>query len=415
MLIGLRAPCIQRTLQLCLPLSVLSLGKSRALAFSATPLATQIRQAYSECETDGVLSLAKSLPVLDIKCTDLVEASVEASNGSTGVAASMINAWLASMSTMEDSAGASMYTNQLLDAFNTHSSLSNIYPDGLTYCLAYSALCRGNNLAAADAALRSAQQVVKKSGGAKRRKLLAANKRRVSADAASIEFELQGLLGPDFGILAETDDYLAVCKPSGVVCYHQYTTAAGKRGKLQGGDMSLVDALLKVNIPLSTLNKDALGIVHRLDRGTSGCLVVAKTDDFHARFVTQLFLRQSRKVYTTCISPVPPDSVPREGKLDSPVGGRPARSYYEIVDTPARSVAQVRVRIETGRRHQVRIHCKDHLSPIVGDTPYGGVPLPKQSSEVDRFFLHASSLHVPALGVNVTAPIPSWWETALSN
>ena len=110
-------------------------------------------------------------------------------------------------------------------------------------------------------------------------------------------------------------------------------------------DISLEDALVDIGISLSTLNHEALGIVHRLDRGTSGCIVLAKNDAMHVRLVSYFFCRQIRKSYRALVSYEPvSDEVDKsneqnlskvlsnEGVIDLEVGGRPALSTYSIVN-----------------------------------------------------------------------------------
>jgi len=270
-------------------------------------------------------------------------------------------------------------------------------------------------------------------------------------------------LGSDFAILQETDGFVVVNKPSGVSCYHNKATAAGKvhsrrRSRADGfrsrvSDISLVDALsTAANFSLSTVNREALGIVHRLDRGTSGCMVLAKTDDAHARLVTEFFTRRVSKEYTVLTSPAPaapPSNLAAAAAADPPSGdggrvvlegsvhGRPARSTYRLIEIFGRrqQYALGRVETHTGRKHQVRIHCAKLLqSPIVLDDLYGNSENSGGSSRwlldaietVDnssdgarnvppgkRFFLHASSLSIPEMGIDVEAPLPGWWHPAL--
>ena len=146
----------------------------------------------------------------------------------------------------------------------------NLKLDVLTYALVYSALHEygdtESSIVAANV-LEKAQRQAKKLAGSSRRKALAAARRKPVRNAVDSQDVLQSLLGaPDFAILAETEDYIVVNKPAGTVCHHNHMTTAGKIGK-KNADVSLVDALLHVNVPLSTINPQAQGLVHRLDRG----------------------------------------------------------------------------------------------------------------------------------------------------
>lgn len=161
-----------------------------------------------------------------------------------------------------------------------------LQPDMLTYALAYTSVAgtvqkaegtKGENhdndqknRVAADEILAKAQRQAKKMAGSSRRKALAAVRRKPVRNASETLDTLRTLLSRghgDFDILDETNDYLVVNKPAGTVCHHNHVTTAGKIGK-KNADVSLVDALVHVNVPLSTINSQAQGLVHRLDRGT---------------------------------------------------------------------------------------------------------------------------------------------------
>jgi 23S rRNA-/tRNA-specific pseudouridylate synthase len=299
--------------------------------------------------------------------------------------------------------------------------------------------------------LDRAIRLSKKQAGSKRRKDLAAAtaRRRHHKDGAqsnqgvavtcqAVEEELQRLLGKDLTILQETEDFVVLNKPSGLSCFHKKSTTAGKilrnNNHNDNNDVSLVDALCHCNISLSSLNPDALGVVHRLDRGTSGCIVLAKTNAMHARLVAEFFLRRTTKHYLAIVAPAPARTLPDEGQIDLPVHGRPAKSKYRILKryndneddnhtngnkddnsnntnedyncnkdnlntipswmmrmappvnpttkttitatTTAAAgwdAALVHVELLTGRKHQIRVHCAQGLnSPVYGDPLYNG-------------------------------------------
>ena len=220
-----------------------------------------------------------------------------------------------------------------------------------------------------------------------------------------------------------SDHDIIVNKPSGMVCAHRSKTTSGKLSSSrrkhqregtysQASDVSLEAALMDSGIPLSTINVDGRGLVHRIDRGTSGCIVLAKTDQRHAQLVSDFFLRNVKKDYNAMVS-LPENDMPDEGSIDIPVQGRPALSHYTVEERLNSSKALLRVQTLTGRKHQVRVHCAVGLkAPIVGDNKYSPdkcrVKI-ETNGEKERFCLHASSLHVPGIP-EVKAPIPIWWE-----
>jgi len=141
------------------------------------------------------------------------------------------------------------------------------------------------------------------------------------------------------------------------------------------------------------------GIVHRLDKDTSGLLVVAKTVEAQASLVKQLAERTMRRVYLALVQGDPPAS----GTIDAPVGrdakartrmavtqrGKPARTSYKVLERFGRA-ALVECRLETGRTHQIRVHFQHIRYPLVGDTVYRrgtrhGIAFPRQA-------LHAAEL-----------------------
>ena len=124
------------------------------------------------------------------------------------------------------------------------------------------------------------------------------------------------------------------------------------------------------------------GIVHRLDRGTSGLLVVAKDDAAHRALAAQFASRSVEKEYLAVVLGVPS---PRQGRIDQPIGrhpverkrmavradGRVARSSYRVIEA-FDGAALVRVTIHTGRTHQIRVHLASIGHPVAGDARYGG-------------------------------------------
>jgi 23S rRNA pseudouridine1911/1915/1917 synthase len=147
------------------------------------------------------------------------------------------------------------------------------------------------------------------------------------------------------------------------------------------------------------------GIVHRLDRGTSGLMVVAKDDESHRALARQFAGRTVEKEYLALVLGVP---APREATIDKPIGrhgverrrmsvspgGRAARSRYCVVEA-LDGAALLRVRIFTGRTHQIRVHLASIGHPVAGDASYGGTRTPGSRRAASRQAL--ASLARPAL------------------
>lgn len=202
---------------------------------------------------------------------------------------------------------------------------------------------------------------------------------------------------------------------------------------LDSKDVSLEDAISSLNIPLSELNPDALGIVHRLDRGTSGCIILAKNDMTHAKLVTAFFSRNAKKSYLAIVSYHVQEAclqkrqihekdlaVGFRGSIDIKVQGKPALSEYTVLKIIPEHVILLRVVTYTGRYHQVRQHCAQGLGrPILFDPEYGftSEPLLKlmegNTHGHSRFCLHCETLSIDSLQIHADAPVPSWWNTLL--
>lgn len=197
-------------------------------------------------------------------------------------------------------------------------------------------------------------------------------------------------------ILYDDNDIAVVEKPAGMVVH----PAAGHH------DETLVNALLFHLKGLSGIGgRSRPGIVHRLDRGTSGVMVIAKHDQAHQHLSQQFHDRTVHKVYTALVW-----GRPETGQVfDRAIGrdpndrqkissrGRRTRSAFTRIDKvePLRSVSLVDVTIGSGRTHQIRVHLSEAGYPVVGDTLYGGQRRsggPPALAGLDRPFLHASRL-----------------------
>jgi 23S rRNA pseudouridine1911/1915/1917 synthase len=179
---------------------------------------------------------------------------------------------------------------------------------------------------------------------------------------------------------------------------------------------TLVNALLHHMGELSSSSGPLRpGIVHRLDKQTSGLIVVAKNDVAHARLSSMFSRRQVRKLYLALVqgnlaqergtvnAAISRDSVRRTRMTTRREGGRSAVSHWEVlrrIHGPYGSFTLVSVRIETGRTHQIRVHMASLGHPVVGDTLYGATSTIAPSAAhgglprlvLPRNFLHAAEL-----------------------
>jgi len=205
-------------------------------------------------------------------------------------------------------------------------------------------------------------------------------------------------------ILYEDDDLVVIDKPAGLVVH----PAAGH------SDGTLVNALLFHVRDLSGVGGELRpGIVHRLDKDTSGVMVIAKNDAAHRALTAAWNSERVRKEYLAIVYGTP---APPRGTIDAPIGrdprerkrmavvagGRAAVTEYEVIE-PRRYVALVRCRLRTGRTHQIRVHMKHIGHPIVGDPLYSGpqwrgIPdkrVQKAMASLRRQALHAERITIP--------------------
>lgn len=212
-------------------------------------------------------------------------------------------------------------------------------------------------------------------------------------------------------IVYEDEHILVIDKPAGLVVH----PAAGHQ------DGTLLNALL-YHVP-DIANVPRAGIVHRLDKDTTGLMVVAKTLEAHTKLVAQLQARSVSRIYEAIVIGV----ITSGGTIDAPIGrhgvqrqkmavvdaGKVAVSHYRVLER-FRAHTHTRVKLETGRTHQIRVHMSHIGYPLVGDPVYGGrfriPPVASQTlvqtlREFPRQALHARFL--PATGVRMK------WESPL--
>jgi 23S rRNA pseudouridine1911/1915/1917 synthase len=315
--------------------------------------------------------------------------------------------------------------------------------------LAVSAEAAGHRL---DQFLASALNVSR----ARVQELIASEKVLVDGASAKASHKLRGdeqinILGPaerpplrataeeiPLDILYEDADLAIINKPSGMMVHAGAgaTDDARNRG-------TLVNALLHHFATLSRLGGETRpGIVHRLDKETSGLIVVAKNDESHRKLADQFSRREVKKKYIALVhgwlkkdsgtisASISRDRLRRTRMTTRQPGGREAVSHYKVLrklDTAFGKFTLVEVKIDTGRTHQIRVHLASLGHPVVGDTLYGAPAEIRRTQaknsvksmiSLSRNFLHAAELEVshPRTGkkIYLQTPLPEELEEFLS-
>ena len=221
-------------------------------------------------------------------------------------------------------------------------------------------------------------------------------------------------------VVHEDDHLLVIDKPAGLVVH---PGAGQPTGTLVHGLLARYPELLGVGVdPIRP------GIVHRLDKGTSGLLLVARTQAAYEALVAALAARRVHRRYRALAWGT--FEAPR-GLIDAPIGrstreptrqavderGKEARTRYEVLGTFVEPVAvtELACTLETGRTHQIRVHLRSIGHPVVGDARYGGA---RQSLPMGRPFLHAELLElahpVTAEPVSFASELPEDLTTVLA-
>jgi 23S rRNA pseudouridine1911/1915/1917 synthase len=197
----------------------------------------------------------------------------------------------------------------------------------------------------------------------------------------------------DLLVIYQDDDLVIVDKPAGVVAH----PTVGFDGPTVAG------ALLARGIQLSTSGaQERQGIVQRLDVGTSGLMMLAKSELAYSRLKQAFRDRTVNKIYHAIIQGHPD---PMEGTFDAPIGrhpkaefkfavmedGKPSVTHYRTLELFA-AVALCEINLETGRTHQIRVHFSAFKHPLLGDTMYGADPVLAKKLGIDRQWLHAKEL-----------------------
>ena len=228
-------------------------------------------------------------------------------------------------------------------------------------------------------------------------------------DAVSLDVEAEDI---PLNIYYEDDDLLVVYKPKGMVVH----PAPGNHNG------TLVNALLwHCKDSLSGINGVLRpGIVHRIDKDTSGLLLVAKNDFAHVHLAEQIKEHSLNRIYQTIVYGV---NMPDEGEIDAPIGrstkdrkkmaivdgGRSAQTHYSVVKRYS-GFTHVQCKLKTGRTHQIRVHMAYLGHPVAGDAVYG----PKNViTQLNGQCLHAGTIGFihPRTGeyMEFTAPLPEYF------
>ncbi|MCC4722119.1 RluA family pseudouridine synthase [Salinicoccus sp. RF5] len=215
-------------------------------------------------------------------------------------------------------------------------------------------------------------------------------------------------------IVHEDDEVAVVNKPKGMVVH---PAAGHPSGTLVNGLMHQLDNLSGINGELRP------GIVHRIDKDTSGLLMVAKDDVTHRHLVEQLVEKSVTRKYTALVHGTIPHD---KGTIEAPIGRNPKeRQEMAVVDDGKEAVTHFNVLerykdftlveciLDTGRTHQIRVHMKYIGYPLAGDPKYG----PRKTLETEGQMLHAGALGFihPKTGeyLEFTAPLPDQFEDVL--
>jgi 23S rRNA pseudouridine1911/1915/1917 synthase len=197
----------------------------------------------------------------------------------------------------------------------------------------------------------------------------------------------------DLGIMHDDDDIVVIDKPAGVAAH----PSIGWEGP------TVLGALAGAGFRISTSGAaERAGIVHRLDVGTSGLMVVAKSERAYTELKRQFHDREVDKIYHAVVQGHPD---PLAGTIDAPIGrhpgaswkfaitadGKPSVTHYETLEAFP-SAALLEIELETGRTHQIRVHMAAQRHPCVGDAMYGADPTISARLQLTRQWLHAHRL-----------------------
>src|SRR3954471_17252057 len=218
------------------------------------------------------------------------------------------------------------------------------------------------------------------------------------------DVEIVPIAVPELTIVHDDDDIVVIDKPVGVAAH----PSVGWEGP------TVLGALAAAGFRISTSGAaERAGIVHRLDAGTSGLMVVAKSERAYTELKRQFHDREVGKIYHAVVQGHPD---PFSGTIDAPIGrhpssawkfavtadGKPSVTHYDTLEA-MRSSTLVEIHLETGRTHQIRVHMAAQRHPCVGDLLYGADPTLAARVGLSRRWLHAMRLGFrhPATGERV--------------
>jgi 23S rRNA pseudouridine1911/1915/1917 synthase len=223
---------------------------------------------------------------------------------------------------------------------------------------------------------------------------------------------------PGMTVIYDDDDLVVIDKPVGVAAH----PSVGWTGP------TVIGGLAAAGFRISTSGaEERRGVVHRLDVGTSGLMVVAKSEHAYTVLKRAFKERTVDKTYHALIQGLPD---PLNGTIDAPIGRHPSHDYkfavvasgkasvthYEVLEA-FRSASLVEVHLETGRTHQIRVHFSALRHPCAGDLTYGADPALAKKLGLQRQWLHAVGLGFqhPSTGerVSFSSPYPPDLQTAL--
>lgn len=222
------------------------------------------------------------------------------------------------------------------------------------------------------------------------------------------EAEIDQIADIELPILYEDENVLVINKPAGIISH--------SRGRYWN-EPSVASFVRQK----SGQEGERSGIVHRLDRATSGVMICAKNADTLSYLQKQFSSRKVKKTYTAIVEghmklPEAIVDMPIERNPKAPstfrvgANGKPSQTKYSVIDT-SKECEMLRLQPVTGRTHQLRVHLAHQKHPIIGDTLYNG-------KEAERLMLHAQSLEITLPGGQRTtfeAPLPEIFRTEMNN
>ncbi len=255
----------------------------------------------------------------------------------------------------------------------------------------------------------------------KKRKVVSGETVRVFLRVPERERPLQGEDIP-LSVLYEDDHLAVINKPAGLVVHPAPGNWSGTLAHAIAHRYGILDNP-------DIIDAQRAGIVHRLDKDTTGVIAIARTREAHEALSELFAAREVHKEYLTVTVGNPSASGTQGGVVEAPIGrdksnrlkmaiveeeygGKPAKSTYEVLGRDSRGLLHVvRVRILTGRTHQVRVHMRHLRAPVLGDSLYGALDVNRRfRTAAQRPMLHALTLAFqhPITGedISVTAPLP---------